>query len=173
MSDYKTEFTKLLEKENNKKYFIRESNAKFKVKLFLEKAKGSFNLVTYVGKCNEVEKLFVDYWTITISYYAMLYAAKAAIMAKGYETDDHYSTQIALGALLIPSELEKEDLELLEQGYKIFEEEYVEYLEDAHDESNRARYQAIKTYSSRRVEDILAKTKKFISKIEIILQDRY
>ena len=117
--------------------------------------------------------LFVDYWVITISYYAMLYAAKAAILVKGYETDDHYSTQIALGALMVPTELEKEDLELLEQGYKIFEEEYVEYLEDAHKESNTARYQAIKKYSSRRVKDIMEKTRKFISKIDLILQDKY
>ncbi|MBT4538748.1 HEPN domain-containing protein [Candidatus Woesearchaeota archaeon] len=171
--DYNNEFKQLLEEKSGKKYFIRESQAKFKIKLFLEKSKGSFSLVNYVDKCSEVEKLFVDYWAITISYYSMLYAAKAAILAKGYETDDHYATQIALGALLVPSELEKEDLELLEQGYKIFEEEYVEYLQDAHKESNLARYQAIRKYSERRVKDIIEKTRKFISKIELVLEGRY
>ena len=171
--NYKVEFERLLGLDEGKKYYVRESKASFKIKLFLEKAKGSFSLVNYVEKCSEVEKLFVDYWVITISYYAMLYAAKAAILVKGYETDDHYSTQIALGALMVPTELEKEDLELLEQGYKIFEEEYVEYLEDAHKESNTARYQAIKKYSSRRVKDIMEKTRKFISKIDLILQDKY
>ena len=168
--DYEAEFKLLLQKEG-KKFFIRESNQRFKEKLFLEKAKGSFQLVKHVSNCEDVNQLFVDYWVITISYYSMLYAAKAAIINKGYETDDHYATQVALGHLLIPSQLQREDLELLEQSYKIFEEEYVEYLEDTHKESYLARYTAIKKYSSRRVEEIVEKARKFIAKIELVLEN--
>ncbi|MFP4401137.1 MAG: HEPN domain-containing protein, partial [Candidatus Woesearchaeota archaeon] len=95
-----------------------------------------------------------DYWTITICYYSMLYLAKAAILEKGYETDDHYSTQIALGHLLIPDEIEKEDLEVLEQTHKIFESDYVEYFESARKESSASRYSPTKVYSERRVKEV-------------------
>ncbi len=167
--EYKEEFESLLNRKNEKKFYIRESTSFFKIKLFLEKAKSSFSLVNYLLKCKSVEKTFVDYWVITISYYSMLYAAKAAVLQYGYETDDHYATQIALGYLLVPDKLKKEDLELLEQSYKIFENDYVEYFDDARKESNIARYTAIKRYSDRRVKDILENAQKFIAKIEIIL----
>lgn len=169
--NYKKEFEKLLRKKGEKKFFIRESKAFFKVKLFMEKSKGSFSLVNYLLNCSETEKLFVDYWAVTISYYSMLYAAKAAILQKGYETDDHYTTQIALGHLLVPGELEKEDLELLNQAQKIFEEEYIHYFEDARKESSTARYAAIKKYSERRVKEIMENARKFIAKIELIVKD--
>ena len=100
----------------------------------------------------------------------MLYLAKAAILTKGYETDDHYSTQIALGHLLIPDEIEKEDLELLEQAHKIFEDDYVEYFEDARKESSVSRYSATKVYTERRVKEIFENARKFISKLRVILE---
>lgn len=168
-SEYKEEFKRLIELERDGKFLIRKSNASFKIKLFLEKAKGSFSIVDYLSKCKEIDRLFIDYWLITISYYSMLYAAKAAILNKGYETDDHYATQIAIGYLLVPSQLDKEDLELLEQSYKIFEEEYVEYFTDARKESRTARYAAIKRYSERRVETIIKNTQKFLAKIDLII----
>jgi uncharacterized protein (UPF0332 family) len=168
--DYEAKFKELLDMKEQKKFYIRKSDAAFKIKLFLEKAKGSFLLVNHLTEAEDVQKLFVDYWVITMSYYSMLYAAKAAILNKGYETDDHYATQIALGHLLVPSELEREDLELLEQSYKIFEDEYVEYFDDARRESSKARYTAIKRYSSRRVKEVLANARKFIAKIEVILK---
>ncbi|MDP2908947.1 MAG: hypothetical protein Q8N77_04030 [Nanoarchaeota archaeon] len=100
----------------------------------------------------------------------MLYAAKAAILSKGYEVSDHDAAQIALGHLLVPDEMEKEDLELLNQAYKIFEDEYVHYFEDAKTESHIARYAAIKTYTRRRVEEIFDNATKFVAKISIILE---
>lgn len=99
----------------------------------------------------------------------MLYLAKAAILTKGYETDDHYATQIALGYLLIPSKLEKEDLELLQQSYRIFEEDYIEYFEDARKESSVSRYSATKVYTQRRVEEVFENARKFIAKLRLIL----
>lgn len=169
-SDYKVEFERLLKEKQPNKFFIRKSDASFKIKLFLEKSKGTYALVDHLLKCDVVDSMFVDYWVITLSYYSMLYAAKSAILTKGYETDDHYSTQIALGYLLVPDEIEKEDLELLEQSYKIFEDEYVEYFEDARKESGTARYSAIKKYSERRVEEIMENARKFIAKIDMMLR---
>jgi uncharacterized protein (UPF0332 family) len=101
----------------------------------------------------------------------MLYAAKAAILSKGYEAKDHDAAQIALGHLLVPDEIEKEDLELLSQSYKIFEDEYVKYFEDAKTESYIARYSAIKTYTERRLNEIYDNAIKFVGKISLILAD--
>ena len=103
-------------------------------------------------------------------YYSMLYMAKAAILTRGYETDDHYATQIALGHLLVPNKIEAADLELLEQAHKIFEDDYIEYFEDARKESSISRYSATKIYSERRVKDIFEKARKFILKIRVMLE---
>src|SRR3989338_8107508 len=137
---------------------IRKSDQTFKINLFLEKAENSLLIAKHTKEIqpskDQPKKLFWDYWAITISYYSMLYAAKAAILSKGYEVSDHDAAQIALGHLLVPDEIEKEDLEILSQSHKIFEDEYVHYFEDAKTESHIARYAAIKTYTSRRLDEI-------------------
>jgi len=112
-----------------------------------------------------------NYWAITISYYSMLYSAKAAILSKGYEVDDHDAVQIALGHLLVPDALEKEDLEILNQSHKIFEDEYVHYFEDAKKESHIARYSAIKTYTERRLDEIFNNATEFVGKISLMLEE--
>jgi len=76
-----------------------------------------------------------------------------------------------LGYLCVPNEIEKEDLELLNQSYKIFEDEYVKYFEDAKKESHIARYAAIKTYTERRLNEIFENARKFVSKTGLILED--
>jgi uncharacterized protein (UPF0332 family) len=164
---YKKEFEKLLKKKEEKKFYIRKSNATFKINKFIKKGTDSLELADYIKNSDKGAK---DYWTITICYYSMLYLAKAAILTKGYETDDHYATQIALGYLLVPDEIEKEDLELLEQAHKIFEEDYIEYFEDARKESNISRYSATKVYTERRVKEVFENARKFISKLRIILE---
>ena len=127
---------------------IKKSNQFFKIKLFLQKAENSLLIAKYIKELDpskdEPKKLYWDYWAITISYYSMLYAAKAAILLKGYEVKDHDAAQTALAHLLLPDEIEKEDLDILNQSYKIFEDEYVKSFEDAKIESHRARYSAIK-----------------------------
>lgn len=62
------------------------------------------------------------------------------------------------------------DLEILNQSYKIFEDEYVKYFEDAKAESHIARYSAIKTYTERRLEEIFENARKFVAKISLIIQ---
>jgi len=168
----KNEYAELFEK------FIGEDRIKksfetFKIKLFLEKSESSLYIanhhINFEPTKDEPSKLHWNYWAITISYYSMLYAAKAAILSKGYEVSDHYSAQISLGHLLIPDKIEKEDLELLDQAYKIFEDEYIRFFEDARIESHNARYLALKKYTEKRVEEIFENARKFVAKIRIIL----
>jgi uncharacterized protein (UPF0332 family) len=152
---------------------IRKSSDTFKVRFFLKKAESSLQIAEHNKKYNpskdEPEKLYWNYWAITISYYSMLYAAKAAIHSKGYSVCNHDAAQIALGHLLVPDQIEKEDLEILNQSYKIFEDEYVKYFEDAKKESHIARYSAIKTYTERRLDEIFDNATKFVAKISLIL----
>ncbi len=154
---------------------IKKSQETFKIKLFLAKAENSLLIARHVKDITPTKdrppKLHWDYWAITISYYSMLYAAKAAILFKGYEVDDHDAAQIAIGHLLVPDKLEREDLEILNQSHKIFEDEYVHYFEDAKTESHIARYSAIKTYTERRLREIFDNAAKFVAKIGLILQD--
>ena len=166
---YQKQFSEYLKEDR-----IKKSNQLFKIKLFLERAENSLMIAKHAkdlqpGK-DQAKRLHWDYWTITISYYSMLYAAKAAILTKGYEVRDHDAAQIALGHLLIPDDMEKSDLELLNQSYKIFEDEYVRFFEDAKKESHIARYVAIQSYSKRRVEEIFDNATKFIAKISLMLQ---
>ncbi len=169
----KEEYKQIFE-EYVKEKRIKKSQQSFKIKLFLEKAENSLLIAKHTKEIqpskDQPKKLFWDYWAITISYYSMLYAAKAAILSKGYEVSDHDAAQIALGNLLVPDEIEKEDLEILNQSYKIFEDEYVHYFEDAKTESKIARYSAIKTYTKRRLDEIFNNATDFVAKIGLILQ---
>jgi uncharacterized protein (UPF0332 family) len=165
---YKTEFERLLKEKEKRKFFIKRSNSIFKINKFIKKGIDSFELANFIITSKQSAK---DYWTITICYYSMLYMAKAAILTKGYETDDHYATQIALGYLLVPNEIEKEDLELLEQTHKIFEEDYIEYFVDARKESSISRYSPTKVYTERRVKEVLENSRKFISKLGVLLAE--
>ena len=172
--DFSKEEYQALFKEYIKSKRIKKSIQFFKIKLFLEKAENSLLIAKHTKEIqltkDQPKKLFWDYWAITISYYSMLYAAKAAILSKGYEVSDHDAAQIALGHLLVPDELEKEDLKILNQSYKIFEDEYVYYFQDAKTESKIARYSAIKTYTKRRLDEIFSNAADFVAKVGLILQ---
>ena len=170
MDNYKKNFD-----EYTRKGIITESKQLFKIKLFLKKGENSLIIAKHIKDINpkdgEPEKMYWNYWAITISYYSMLYCAKALILTKGYEVHDHDAAQIALGYLCVPGQIEKEDLEILNQAYKIFEDEYVKYFEDAKKESYIARYAAVKTYTERRLGEIFENARKFVSKISLILKD--
>lgn len=177
---YESKFKDLLKKKTKDKFFIRSSRALFKINLYKKKAEKSFMITNFLLKAAKDKKLrddlglpkelFLNYWIITISYYSMLYISKALILTKGYETDDHASTQTALGKLfVITDELEKEDLDILNQSYKILEDEYVSYFEEARKESRTARYSAIKSYDRQRVKTIHENAKKFIAKLGLII----
>lgn len=168
MDEYKELFDDFINK-----YIIVSSNSRFKIALFLKKGNKSLFIAKHLKEMEpgngEPEKLYWDYWAITVSYYSMLYCAKAIILSKGYEVRSHDAAQVALGYLCVPSSIEKEDLEMLDQSYKIFEDEYVKYFEDAKTESHLARYAAIKTYTQRRLEEIFENARLFVSKISLIL----
>lgn len=152
---------------------ITASRNTFKIRQFIKKGENSLLIAKHIKgvkpKEDEPEKLYWNYWAITVSYYSMLYCAKALILTKGYEVHDHDAAQIALGYLCVPSQIEKEDLEILNQSYKIFEEEYVKYFEDAKVESHIARYSAIKTYTERRLDEIFENARKFVGKASLIV----
>jgi uncharacterized protein (UPF0332 family) len=156
---------------------IKRSTQLFKIKLFREKAENSLLIAKHVKEIvpsdDQPKRLHWNYWAITISYYSMLYAAKAAILSKGYEVEGHDEAQVALAHLLVPDELEKEDLDILNQSHKIFEDEYVNYFEDAKKESHIARYSAIKSYTERRLEEIFNNANKFVAKVSLMLEDDY
>ena len=164
---YDKEFSKLLKKESKTKFFIKKSNAKFKIEKYKEKALQNFELVNYILKSNQSAK---DYWSITISYYSMLYLAKAIILTKNYETDDHYSTQIALAHLFLKKNLDEKDINAFQKAHETFENEYIDYFHDARKESNVSRYSTTKSYNERRVKEITHNTRKFLNKLLIILE---
>src|SRR3989344_6392051 len=115
MNSYKDLFDEFLKKER-----ITESTKTFKIKLFLDKGENSLQIAKHhkdmIPEQGEPKKLYWNYWAITICYYSMLYCAKALILKKGYEVHDHDAAQVALGYLCVPNEMEKEDLELLNQS---------------------------------------------------------
>ena len=180
---YEKKFGELLKKTTRGKFFIRKSNAIFKINLYLKKGEKSFLIASFLFNASKNKKVrdeynlpeerFLNYWIITICYYSMLYLAKSLVLTKGYETDDHFSTQIALGNLFVlTDELEKEDLEILNQSYKILEEEYITYFEETRKESKTARYAAIKSYENKRVEQIFNNARKFVSKLGLMIEKR-
>ena len=170
MDEYKELFEEYI---NNKR--ITVSKNIFKIKLFLKKGENSLLIAKHLKDIHPTaekpEKLYWNYWAITISYYSMLYCAKALILTKGYEVHDHDAAQIALGYLCVPTQIEKKDLEILNQSYKLFEDEYVKYFEDAKKESHIARYAAIQTYTERRLQEIFENARKFVSKSTLIVEN--
>jgi len=170
MEKYKPQFEECVK---NKR--ITLSKEFFKIRLFLKKGENSLLIAKHIKEFKpgrgEPEKSYWNYWAITISYYAMLYTAKSLILTKGYEVHDHDAAQIALGWLCVPSQIEKEDLELLNQAHKIFEDEYVKYFEEAKIESHIARYSAIKSYTQRQLDEIFENARKFVSKAALILEE--
>ena len=85
---------------------ITKTNNSFKIKLYLNKGENSLLIAKYnkeiIPPKDQPEKMYWNYWAITISYYSMLYCAKALIISKGYEVHDHEAAQVALGYLCVP-----------------------------------------------------------------------
>lgn len=131
----------------------------------MEKAENSLLIAKHLKEeCPEGTRHHWQYWAITITYYAMLYAAKAAILQKGYEVKTHEAARNAL-TLLIPNEREKHDLELL--GKTFLEDRHITYFEEAMTISQTARYQARPSYTERQLKDIFEKAREFIATISL------
>lgn len=180
---YEEKFKELLSYYSEDKFFIRESDQFFKIQLYREKGLESFRISSFLLSAAKNQLLrdkldwpnprFLNYWIIIVSYYSRLYLAKASILTKGYETDDHLSTEVALAKLfVITDELEKEDLETFNQSYKIFEDEYITHPQEARKEARDSRYYALKSYETERVNTIYAHAKKFIAKIHLMPEKR-
>ena len=55
-------------------------------------------------------------------------------------------------------------------AHKIFEDDYIDYFEEARKESRISKYSPTKVYTQRRVKEILEISRKFIEKLLIILE---
>jgi len=150
---------------------IYKSNAIFKIKQFMRKAESSL----LISKHNlevplkEPEGIFWYQWSIIISYYSILYSAKALILSKGYEIKTHDAARCALMELCVSNEIEVEYFNIFDQAHRIFENEYVSYFSKALKESKDARYVSYKGYDEREANYIFNLAKKFVSKVISIL----
>jgi uncharacterized protein (UPF0332 family) len=113
--------------------------------------------------------MFWFQWSIGISYYSILYSAKALILSKGYEVKTHEAARVALVRLCVSDVFDREYLEIIDEAYKIFENEYVAYFSEALKESRVARYKSFAAYDERQAKDIFGKAQKFVSKVISIL----
>ncbi len=81
MDEYKKQFDKFVQEGR-----ITKSINTFKIKLFLDKGENSLQIAKHnkdiTPEQGEPKKLYWNYWAITISYYSMLYSAKALILKK-------------------------------------------------------------------------------------------
>ncbi len=110
-------------------------------------------------------------WAIAIYYYAMYHAALSALAKQGYESDDHKATRCALAKLyVIKDELEKEFLEIFDQGKKILETEYIVTLDDARKKDQVARYSASPEYEKSQAEVIQKDAVKFVNRLAEIIE---
>lgn len=65
---------------------IKYSTASFKKKQFLVKADASFLIAKeHLGDHEFPDKMYWLQWAITIGYYSMLYATKAALISKKFQ----------------------------------------------------------------------------------------
>jgi uncharacterized protein (UPF0332 family) len=110
-------------------------------------------------------------WSVAIHYYAMYHAALSALAKEGYESDDHKATRYALAKLyVIKDELEKEFLEIFDQGKKILEEEYIVTLDDARKKDQTARYSSSQEYEKSQADAIQLDATSFVHRLAEIIE---
>ncbi len=110
-------------------------------------------------------------WAIAVSYYSMYHAALSALAKEGYESDDHKATRHALAKLyVVKEELEREFLEIFDQGKKILEEEYIVTLDDARKKDQAARYSAAPEYERSQAEAIQKDAIMFVNRLAEIIE---
>lgn len=110
-------------------------------------------------------------WSIAIHYYAMYHAALSALAKQGYQSDDHKATTYALAKLYVIKDLlEREALELFDQGKKILEEEYIVTLDDARKKGRAARYSATTEYELNQAEKMRKDAVRFVNRLAEIIE---
>lgn len=180
--EIENKFEEYLRRESRDKFYLRKKGGiKRLTKNYLKNARHNIlvaKMMMSVAENEDIKKQLVlpdDFqcytWIIAISYYAMYHAALSALAKQGYESDDHQATKYALAKLyVIKDELEKEALELFDQGKKILEEEYIVTLDDARKKDRAARYSAAPEYEKSKAEEIMKDAKKFVKRLAEIIE---
>jgi len=175
-------FGEYLRKESKDRFYLRKKiGIKRLTKNYLRNARHNLLVAKMMAGVIENEAIkkqlvlpddFQCYsWVTAISYYAMYHAALSALAKQDYESDDHQATKYALAKLyVIKDELEKEALELFDQGKKILEEEYIITLDDARKKDRAARYSADAGYEKSKAEEIIENAKKFVKRLAEIIE---
>lgn len=175
-------FEEYLRKESKDRFYLRKKTGiKRLTKNYLKNARHNLlvaKMMMSVIEEGDIKKQLIlpaDFqcysWVIAISYYAMYHAALSALTKQDYESDDHQATKYALAKLyVIKDELEKEALELFDQGKKILEEEYIVTLDNARKKDRAARYSADPEYEKSKAEEIMKDARKFVNRLAEIIE---
>lgn len=180
--EIENKFEEYLRKESKDRFYLRKRIGINRLaRNYLRNARHNLlvaNMMMSVTENKEAKKQLVlpdDFqcysWVIAVSYYAMYHAALSALAKQDYESDDHQATKYALAKLyVIKDELEKEALELFDQGKKILEEEYIVTLDDARKKDRAARYSANPEYEKSKAEEIIKNARKFVKRLAEIIE---
>jgi|GEM_PF-911268 len=180
--EIENQFEEYLRKESKDRFYLRKKiGVKRLTKNYLRNARHNLlvgkMMMGVVENAGIKEQLVLpdDFqcysWVIAISYYAMYHAALSALAKQNYKSDDHQATKYALAKLyVIKDELEKEALELFDQGKKILEEEYIITLDDARKKDRAARYSADPEYEKSKAQEIMQDAKKFVKRLAEIIE---
>lgn len=180
--EIENKFEEYLRKESKDRFYLRKKTGiKRLTKNYLKNARHNLlvaKMMMSVIEEGDIKKQLIlpaDFqcysWVIAISYYAMYHAALSALTKQDYESDDHQATKYALAKLyVIKDELEKEALELFDQGKKILEEEYIVTLDNARKKDRAARYSADPEYEKSKAEEIMKDARKFVNRLAEIIE---
>lgn len=180
--EIENKFEEYLRKESKDRFYLRKKTGiKRLTKNYLKNARHNLlvaKMMMSVIEDGDIKKQLIlpaDFqcysWVIAISYYAMYHAALSALTKQDYESDDHQATKYALAKLyVIKDELEKEALELFDQGKKILEEEYIVTLDNARKKDRAARYSADPEYEKSKAEEIMKDARKFVNRLAEIIE---
>lgn len=180
--EIENKFSEYLRMETKDRFFLRKRlDSKRLAGNYLKNARQNLlvaKMMLDLSSYQEAKKLlslpddFQCYsWSVAIYYYAMYHAALSALAKEGYESDDHKATRYALAKLyVIKDELEKEFLEIFDQGKKILEEEYIVTLDDARKKDQAARYSASQEYEKNQAEAMQQDATKFVNRLAEIIE---
>ena len=115
-------------------------------------------------------KLGYTDWALVGCYYAAYHMALALILVRGYFSKNHDATLCALIKEYYRQMLTTEDLSLFNSLY-LDEHDILFYVQSWH-ERERASYSSKRAFEKRTVEDILLKTRLFVSKCAKMLEGR-
>lgn len=161
---------------NNKKISENDFTESRKVKKYLERSKDDFLLANAVKKLIETSEIRLElglpqdyqnlyHWLIIISYYSMYHAATAAIAKKMIKCESHEATIASLAKHYATGE----DLEF--DFIKTLKYIYITYIESGRDKRRGAQYNVDEQYSKQAAYEVFDDAKKFVKRLQELLED--